>query len=339
MYITDSAREDRIADACPKLNNKTELPKQLLNLSKHQGWSELHASVALNHLSPSAAMAAHLKSLRESSHSGIERFRSKLGNKEFLAVGIDSGDLRLVDSVARSVADDPDLWATFTAESPFWRALLIKWFALGERNALPSGHSQHVLSSTLLYLAGPTASAPTKETLWNGLVNLSSDWSELDLPGHVWNAIPHNLRAAVLDATAEGWLAKFLSNTPVALPDFPEIRRRITEETRVRRMLQQHRNASTSVQLFEQFSELPEHLFIWWLQYVLLSLEVSQPTALRIGNWIATQKWRSAADQVASLVDYRPVLRVGLEPCVLLLSMASTHSSLSFRRIPVALWH
>jgi hypothetical protein len=172
-----------------------------------------------------------------------------------------------------------------------------------------------------MHLAAPSPSAATDETLWNGLVKLSPDWSDLDLPSPVWNAIPANLRPSVFDATAEGWLAKFLSGTLLTMPDSPEIRRRITEETRIRRMLQQHRNASPSVQLFEQFAELPEHLFVSWLQYTLPSLDVSQPTALRIGNLIATRRWRSAAEVFASLADHRPTLRLGLEPCVPLFGM------------------
>jgi GTPase-associated protein 1, N-terminal domain type 1/Effector-associated domain 1 len=321
MYLKNPARESHFADACPKLTGKSELCRHLLNLSKQQGWSELHASVALNHLSPSAAMAAHLKSLGPTDNRGIGRICSKLGNKEFLALSVEVGDLRLVDSATHSLAQDPDLWATFSPDSPFWRAILTKWLSPDEHNALPSGHSRHVLASTLIHLAATSNSTASSETLWNGLVSLSSDWSDLDLPSPIWNAIPTNLRPSVFDATTEGWLAKFLSGTPSALPGFPEFRRRVTEETRIRRMLQQHRNASTSAQLFEQFAELPEHLFLSWLQYVLPSLEISQPTALRIGTLIATRRWRSAAEEFASLADRRPAIRIGLEPCVPLFSM------------------
>jgi hypothetical protein len=321
MYLKNPARENLFADSCPKLTGKAELCRHLLNLSKQQGWSDLHASVALNHLSPSAAMAVQLKSLSPIDNSGIERFRSQLGNTEFLALSVESGDVRLVDSATHALARDPDLWATFTADSPFWRGILTKWLLPDEHNALPPGHSRKVIASTLMHLAAPSPSAVTDETLWNGLVKLSPDWSDLDLPSPVWNAIPANLRPSVFDATAEGWLAKFLSGTLLTMPDFPEIRRRITEETRIRRMLQQHRNASPSVQLFELFAELPEHLFVSWLQYTLPSLDVSQPTALRIGNLIATRRWRSAAEVFASLADHRPTLRIGLEPCVPLFGM------------------
>lgn len=321
MYLKNPARENLFADACPKLIGKSELCQHLLNLSKQQGWSELHAIVALNCLSPSAAITVHLKSLGPADNRGIERFRSKLGNREFLALSVESGDLRLVDSATDSLAQDPDLWTTFTPDNRFWLAVLTKWLARGEHEAFPSSYRRQVLASTLLHMAASSASATTNETLWNGLVNLSPDWSDLDLPSPVLKAIPTNLRASVFDATAEGWLAKFLSAKPLVVPDFPEIRRRITEETRIRRMLQQHRNASTSVQLFEQFAELPELLFVFWLQYLLPSLEVSQPTALRIGNLIATRRWRSAADEFASLADHQPALRIGLEPCVPLFSM------------------
>jgi len=321
LYLRNSARENLLADACPKLNGKSELCRYLLNLSRQEGWSELHASVALNHLSPSTAMAVHLKSLGPTDTRGLERFRSKLGNRESLVLSIESGDLRFVDSATRSLVEDTDLWTTFTPDNAFWRAVLTKWLSPGEHKVLPSSHSRQVLTSMLIHLAGPSASGAPNETLWNGLANLSSDWSDLELPVAVWNAIPTNLRPAVFDATAEGWLGKFLSGVPLALPNSPEIMRRIAEETRIRRMLQEHRNASTSVHLFEQFAELPEHLFVYWLEYVLPSLEVSQPTALRMGNLIATRRWRSAADVFASLADQRAALRIGLEPCVPLFSM------------------
>jgi hypothetical protein len=342
MSLTNPARENLFADACPQLTGKSELCKHLLNFSKEKGWSELHASVALNHLAPSAAMAVHLKSLGPTDDRGIERFRCKLGNREFLALSVESRDLRLVDSAIHSLAQDPDLWKTFNPDNPFWRAVLAKWVSPGEHNAFLSTHRKQVLASMLVHLAALSTSTATDETLWNGLVNLSPDWSDLDLPSSVWNVIPTNLRLSVFDATAEGWLAKFLSGMAPALPDFPEIRRRVTEETRIRRMLQQNRNASTAVQLFDEFVELPEHLFVFWLQYVLPSLEVSQPTALRIGNLIATRRWRSAAEEFASLGDHRPALRMGLEPCLPLFGMLRRIrlliSGVSHSRYGIDLW-
>jgi len=321
IYLKNPSRENLLADACPKLAGNSELCQHLLNRSKQQRWTELHASVALNHLSPSAAMAVHLKSLEPTDNRGIERFRTKLGNREFLALSVESGDLRLIDSATHSLAQDPDLWTNFIPDSPFWRMVLMKWLSPGERIAFPPNLRRHVLGRTLIHLTASSVSVVSNEKLWKGLVSLSPDWSDLDLPAPVWNTIPTDLRSSVFDATAEGWLVKFLSGAPLPLPDFPEIRRRITEETRIRRMLQQHRNASTSVQLFEQFAELPEHLFVSWLQYVLPSLEASQPTALRIGNLIATRRWRSAAEEFASLADHRPAFRIGLEPCVPFFSM------------------
>ena len=320
MYLVNPVRENRFADACPNLTDKSELYRRLLTVSKQQGWNELHASVALNHLLPSAALAVHLKSLGPSDNCGIERFRTKLGNTDFLSLSVESGDSRLLDSATRSLAQDPDLWITFAPDSPFWRLVLTTWLSPGEHPALPSVQRRQVVGDMLTYLA-LSPSAATSEALWNGLVNLSPDWSYLDLPAPVWNAIPTNFRSSVFDATAEGWLAKFLAGMPVTLSDFPEIRRRVTEEARVRRMLPQYTNASASVQLFEQFPEIPEHLCTFWIQNVLPHLNVSQPTALRIGNLIATRHWRSAADGFANLADHHTALRVGLEPCLLLFSM------------------
>lgn len=342
MYLKNPARENPFADACPALSGKSELCRHLLNFSKQKEWSELHASVALNHLAPSPAMAVHLKSLNPTDNRGIERFRCRLGNREFLALSVESRDLRLVDSATHSLEQEPDLWTTFNPDNPFWRAVLTKWVSPGEHNAFPLTHRKQVLANMLVHLAALSTSTPADETLWNGLVNLSPDWSDLDLPGPVWNAIPTNLQLSVFDATAEGWLTKFLSGVPPALPDFPEIRRRVTEETRIRRMLQLNRNASTAVQLFEEFVELPEHLLEIWLQYVLPSLETSQPTALRVGNLIATRRWRSAAEEFARLADHRPAFRIGLEPCLPLFGMLRrvrlVISGVSHSRYGIDLW-
>jgi hypothetical protein len=322
LYLTDSVRENRFADSCPNLDNKSDLYKKLNDLCKKQGWHELHAAVVLNNPSPSAALALHLKLLGANAHAGIERFRIKLGNKQFFVTSLESNDLRLVDSALRSLAEDPDEWTTFSAENPFWRAVLVKSLSVGEPNALPQNHRVRVLSDMLNNLAtAPEPSPSADEALWKCLVDLTPDWSDLRLSGKVWHALPPGFRTAVFDASAIGWLTKFLTGAPVAIPDSTELRRWIAEEFRVRGALQRHRNASTAIQLFEQFTELPEALFVWWMRQILPLLEVSQPTALRMGTLIATRHWRTAADEFAFLSNDKVSLQIGLEPCVPLLSM------------------
>ena len=240
MYVTNSRRESWLADACPKLEGKSQLSKQVLSVARKEGWGELHASVALNQGPASAGLGIHLKYLKGADLTGIERFRLGLGNREFLSLSVSLADLRLLDSACRCLTDEPELWNTLYPELPFWRALLIKWASSAERSHVGTTERNHVVAKMLVYL-GAREGAPSEETerLWEAVVKVTPDWSSLEVPTAIWGLIPAKLRAGVLSGTADGWLRRFLSGDSVAIPEFIELRRQATEEIRIRSILQE----------------------------------------------------------------------------------------------------
>jgi hypothetical protein len=309
LYITDSHRQSTLADATPDLTTNPELPKRLAEISRERQWFDLHAAV-LSHTSDShqSVIAAHLKALPQNDMTGIERLRTSFGSREFFNLSTKLKDVRLIDAAVKCLVDAPELWAKYDAQEVFFRRLFIHWLQTFGLTGLESEMGRSVVAKSI-----EAAIDTADDALLSRIVSTQPDWSNWPLQPDIWSKIPSLHRDAVLQSTANAWLAKFLDGK-ASLPESRELRPYFVQETTVRPALERTSSPMACVELFERFPELSEPLLISWLHSISRSANhIPFTVARRIGDLILSRRWSAAADELSRLAENRTDLRPALD--------------------------
>lgn len=321
LFTITARNELLLADTCPDLSKQRDLVQHLAQLAQEKALWELHAELVF--LSSKRAVADQVAVLPLGTEAGIERLRRRIGS-DFVDQAVKVGDSRLLDAARRQIAESPEIWGKFDANSLFWRRLFVRTIESGTGSTWTVDNKRDLARKVIQFLlCGEPRDADT-DNLWRAMAKFQPDWSDFveEIRVEHWNSIPSAHRPTIMDATATGVLYKFANAEIPTLPSAPGLRGRIVADAQVRTALYGISDVSLAVALFEQLPEIPQHLFVWWMANRMgQSGAISRLTAVRIGELIEARKWRDAASKLSQLAEYRRDLSDAIERCMGLIGM------------------
>lgn len=295
----NSEFEEALRIECPsKLDPSTSEP--ILQVCRQRSWFRLHATLAMATYDPSSAIDLHLAfDQQPSSTLGVQILMSGMGNEERLKQALQRRDPRLLDIAGRACASSPALLASLDLKNEGSRAVLLAAFETNPTILGQFSESRRLVKDLVDYLLLGESINPK---LWLRIA--LAGWGDLSLhPGRrkIWEFLSGEARAALLAATADGWLSGGVGALETQ-PIEPALAEAIIEPKRLTYFLQSSASShvDNGIRLFQEFPSLSEQLFEPWLVNVCAQSDLLNTKTLSdIGRLIAARRWRTSAARIA----------------------------------------
>ena len=279
------------------------LAEAVVALCAGRDWFSLHAAVVKRTLSFREAVDAQLAiDRRPGNLEPLDAILEGIAGDEVVACSLASPDPRMIRRAGEACAGEPNLLQDFDAGVGAWRGVLLA--ALTARpdawRGLPDPGG---LVPSLARLGDAVDEALWVAVARTPLANISGR----DDRALTWSGVPGRFRDAVLQATADGWLARWREASHFeGVPEEP-LRAAVLSRRSVDAFLDAPGSDRSAVELFDLFPELGEERFADWLER-RAGDPMDALAAAEAGRLAKRRGWGLVPQRVLSRRDTRPDL-------------------------------
>lgn len=288
----------------------------VLDAAQRLGWVPLYAAAVISAYPLSRALDSLLGTFQTALDAGLEIIGRRVKARDIVRTVAARGD-RVFDSwTAGLITSKPPLRAELDPGTEHGRAL---WLAsVDARAAVWAG-----VDDTGSWLDAVLDALMHGDPAAEGLVRHIARTATADLAGtrwenRIWDSLPPDAAEGFIRATAAGWITRFRRNPENAqLPDAP-LRTRILEDPSLLRADSSSEAAAdlaAGLTAIERFGLGEKSLVAWVRENSSLLGHLRTADAERLGDMIALQRWRNAAEEVYRSRSAASALYVALRRC------------------------